>query len=80
MGAMLSRSRSEVSRAVTAYVLTNAHHTLPAHISSGINAISGLPRTAQSSEVPPDFQDYVVAGQQPWLDGICTEPGVVRQV
>jgi hypothetical protein len=25
-------------------------------------------------------QDYVVGGVQPWLDGICTEPDVVRQV
>ena len=32
---------------------------------------------------PPKFgaeQDYVVVGQQPWLDGIVSGPGVVRQV
>jgi len=30
---------------------------------------------------PPDAdQDYIVAGLQPWIDGVATEPGVVRQV
>ncbi|KAL8290558.1 hypothetical protein RQP46_002816 [Phenoliferia psychrophenolica] len=43
----------------------------------GINALTGLPR--DSSEVDPALQDYIVAGSQPWLDGVCTEPGVVRQ-
>ncbi|KAF7366533.1 hypothetical protein MSAN_00910600 [Mycena sanguinolenta] len=42
----------------------------------GINAITGGKR----DEKPPDgLQDYVVGGNQPWLDGIATEPGVVRQ-
>ncbi|KAJ6481681.1 hypothetical protein C8R45DRAFT_309655 [Mycena sanguinolenta] len=42
----------------------------------GINAITGGKR----DEKPPDgLQDYVVGGKQPWLDGIATEPGVVRQ-
>ncbi|KAF7366532.1 Ubiquitin-like domain-containing protein [Mycena sanguinolenta] len=42
----------------------------------GINAITGGKR----EEKPPDgMQDYVVGGSQPWLDGIATEPGVVRQ-
>ena len=43
----------------------------------GINAITGGKR----DEKPPDgLQDYVVGGKQPWLDGIATAPGVVRQV
>ena len=32
---------------------------------------------------PPKFgaeQDYVVIGRQPWLDGIVSGPGVIRQV
>ncbi|KAF7366578.1 Integral membrane protein [Mycena sanguinolenta] len=42
----------------------------------GINAITGGKR----DEKPPNgLQDYVVGGKQPWLDGIATEPGVVRQ-
>ena len=27
----------------------------------------------------PDFQDYINPSTQLWLDGICTEPGIVRQ-
>jgi hypothetical protein len=44
----------------------------------GINAITGQPRdeTPSSSKI----QDYVVVPHQPWLDGICTASGVVRQV
>ena len=46
----------------------------------GVNALSGI---STSSIKLPKFgaeQDYVVVGQQPWLDGIVTGPGVVRQV
>ena len=46
----------------------------------GVNALSGV--STRSIE-PPKFgaeQDYVVVGQQPWLDGIVSGPGVVRQV
>ena len=46
--------------------------------SSEVNSISGA---AKDGPVPPSVdQDYVVAGLQPWLDGIMTESGVVRQV
>ncbi|KAJ6481744.1 hypothetical protein C8R45DRAFT_1215572 [Mycena sanguinolenta] len=42
----------------------------------GINAITGGKR----DEKPPNgLQDYVIGGTQQWLDGIATEPGVVRQ-
>ena len=47
---------------------------------SGVNVLSGV---STCSIEPPKFgteQDYVVAGQQPWLDGIVSGPGVVRQV
>jgi hypothetical protein len=45
---------------------------------SGVNAISGI---AKDVMTPPDAdQDYIVAGLQPWIDGVATEPGVVRQV
>jgi hypothetical protein len=44
----------------------------------GVNAITGI---AKDLPTPPSQeQDYIVAGLQPWLDGISTEPGVVRQV
>ena len=45
-----------------------------------MNALSGV---SSQSIKPPNFgaeQDYVVVGQQPWLDGIVSEQGVVRQV
>ena len=46
--------------------------------SSGVNAISGA---AKDGPTPPSIdQDYVVAGTQPWLDGVTTDLGVVRQV
>jgi hypothetical protein len=35
----------------------------------------------KDSPTPPDVeQDYVVAGLQPWIDGVMTDSGVVRQV
>jgi ubiquitin len=43
----------------------------------GINAISGQPR--DKAPLSSDIQDYVALPRQPWLDGICTAPGVVRQ-
>jgi hypothetical protein len=46
----------------------------------GVNAISGV--STRSLE-PPKFgaeKDYVVIGHQPWLDGIVSGPGIVRQV
>ena len=45
-----------------------------------MNALSGV---STNSIEPPKFgaeQDYVVVGKQPWLDGIVSGPGVVRQV
>ncbi|KAH8802011.1 hypothetical protein DL96DRAFT_1475918, partial [Flagelloscypha sp. PMI_526] len=42
----------------------------------GINAITGY---GQNQETPNGLQDYVVGGRQPWLDGIATQPGVIRQ-
>jgi hypothetical protein len=44
----------------------------------GVNAISGADK--DSLTPPSTDQDYVVAGLQPWLDGIATAPGTVRQV
>ncbi|KIJ12055.1 hypothetical protein PAXINDRAFT_15086 [Paxillus involutus ATCC 200175] len=43
----------------------------------GVNAVTGV---ANSSPTPPNSkQDYIVAGLQPWLDGIMTASRVVRQ-
>ncbi|KAH8818836.1 hypothetical protein DL96DRAFT_1560353 [Flagelloscypha sp. PMI_526] len=43
----------------------------------GINAITG---GKQNEVAPKGVQDYLVGEKQPWIDGIATEPGVVRQV
>lgn len=40
----------------------------------GINAITGLPKGKEDV----DMQDYL-CDQQPWLDGVATQPGVVKQ-
>jgi hypothetical protein len=41
-----------------------------------INAVSGSPWTNQLGRDP---QNYLVAPDQPWLDGFCIEKGVIRQ-
>ena len=46
-------------------------------LTTGINAVSGA---KQDEEPPKGVQDYISGLQQCWLDGIATEPGVVRQV
>ena len=46
-------------------------------LATGINAVSG---DKQNEEPPKGVQDYILGLRQPWLDGIATEPGVIRQV
>ena len=61
------------------YVLRLKLNVVPSLI-LGVNALSGEPTRSME---PPKFgveQDYVVVGQQLWLDGIVSGPGVVRQV
>jgi hypothetical protein len=41
-----------------------------------INAVTGEPWRAGLNRDP---QDYMVAPEQPWLDGFAIEPGVIRQ-
>jgi hypothetical protein len=41
-----------------------------------VNAVTG---EGWSADLQPDPQDYVVAPEQPWLDGFCVEKGIVRQ-
>lgn len=44
-----------------------------------INAVSGLKMGEEPPEGEEQKQDYIVLPGQEWLDGICVEPGVVRQ-
>ena len=41
-----------------------------------INAVTGEP---WSNGLQAEPQDYMVAPEQPWLDGFCVEEGIVRQ-
>jgi hypothetical protein len=50
-----------------------------ANIFIGVNVISGVP-ASDPSPLVHGVQDYIVAGKQPWIDGIVTEQGIVRQV
>ncbi|TFK29558.1 hypothetical protein FA15DRAFT_610192 [Coprinopsis marcescibilis] len=45
----------------------------------GVNAISGVPTSAPAPLKSSVHQDYIVAGLQPWLDGIAIGDGFVRQ-
>ena len=41
-----------------------------------INAVTGEP---WSNGLHAEPQDYMVAPEQPWIDGFCVEEGIVRQ-
>ena len=47
----------------------------------GVNGISGRGAgdPSQSIEGPKYMQDYIVVPGQPWLDGIATAPGQIKQ-
>jgi hypothetical protein len=54
----------------------------------GINAVSGEPMVETAATIlrrrqllaeKQSLQDYVVLPNQPWLDGIATEPGKVSR-
>lgn len=63
------------------YLITRQFTKIPIlSILLGINAISGIARDQDQKDLDPDIQDYVIPGKQPWIDGICTAPGIVRQV
>ena len=45
----------------------------------GVNGISGEAVDLNKTAQPNPKQDYVVVPGQPWLDGIATAPGQVKQ-
>ena len=45
----------------------------------GVNGISGEAANLNKTAQPNPKQDYVVVPGQPWLDGIATAPGQVKQ-
>ncbi|KAJ3545755.1 hypothetical protein NMY22_g2313 [Coprinellus aureogranulatus] len=44
----------------------------------GVNVVSGM-SALDTSPLRNGAQDYIPAGVQPWIDGIVTGPGIVRQ-
>lgn len=62
----------------TAYVDARcACYPFAVKIAAGkIDAVTGQAWSPGLHRTP---QDYVVAPEQPWLDGFCVEPGVIRQ-
>ncbi|KAJ3533245.1 hypothetical protein NMY22_g7417 [Coprinellus aureogranulatus] len=51
---------------------------VPINTASGVNVVSGR-SSSDTSRLRNGPQDYVVAGKQPWIDGIVTGAGIVRQ-
>ncbi len=61
----------------TEEVDNRAEYPFAIKIATGkVSAVSGQP---MRKGLNMDPQDYVVAPQQPWLDGYCVEKGVIRQ-
>ena len=59
------------------YIENQASYPFAIKVATGkTNAISGGAWTEDLHQRP---QDYVVAPEQPWLDGYCVEKGVIRQ-
>ncbi len=60
-----------------AYIEDQGDYPFAVKVATGkTNAISGAPWAERLRKRP---QDYVVAPEQPWLDGYCVEKGIIRQ-
>lgn len=71
-GVMLPMYQSEAM-----WINFDGEYPFAVKIATGkINAVSGKPWKDDLNRNP---QDYVVATEQPWLDGYCVEKGVIRQ-
>jgi hypothetical protein len=71
-GVMLPMYQSEAL-----WVCFDGDYPMAVKIATGkVNAVSGQTWKDKLNRNP---QDYVVASEQPWLDGYCVEKGVIRQ-
>lgn len=78
-GVMLPMYQSEAMwlNFSSSYVSLQGTYPFAIKIATGkSNAVSGKPWKEKLHRRP---QDYVVAPEQPWLDGYCIEKGVIRQ-
>jgi hypothetical protein len=77
-GVMLPMYQSEalwINFGGTAY----AYPSYPFAIKIAAGKVDALTGNAWSSELERGPQNYLVAPNQPWLDGFCVEEGVIRQ-
>jgi hypothetical protein len=51
----------------------------PSAVKIGLGQINALTGSAWDEQLHADPQDYLVCPLQPWLDGVKTGPGVIRQ-
>ena len=59
------------------WIAINGDYPMDIQIAAGkINAVTG---EEWDDELVFEPQNYLVAGEQPWLDGFCVEKGVIRQ-
>ncbi len=59
------------------WIAFEADYPMAVKIAAGkINALTGEPWRDELTEEP---QDYLVAPEQPWLDGFCVRKGLIRQ-
>ena len=71
-GVMLPMFQSEAM-----WINFSGHYPVAVKVATGkINAVSG---ETWRDGLNRDPQDYVVATEQPWLDGYCVEKGLIRQ-
>ena len=54
-------------------------HDHPVAVRVEVGGVCALTGTRKAGALVDDPQNYMVAGHQPWLDGIKTEDGVIRQ-
>jgi len=51
----------------------------PAAVKVGTGLVNAINGQAWTDGLPATPQGYVVLPEQPWLDGYCVEPGIIRQ-
>lgn len=68
----------ELRRPMSSYTAGNSNQNYAIRVYVGqINAVSG--KNMMEERGTQREQDYLIFPGQPWIDGICVAPGVVRQ-
>ncbi|MFH1810187.1 MAG: hypothetical protein ABIJ09_15685 [Pseudomonadota bacterium] len=61
------------------WICLSTPHWKPRAVKVGIGKVCALTGQPWSDSLHTSPQDYLVTPPQPWLDGICVAPGVIRQ-